>query len=53
MYGTDETVMPRHALHCAETVFTHPITGEEIRLRSPLPEDMLACLHAHNLEVAL
>lgn len=53
MYGTDETVMPRHALHCAEMVFTHPITGERVSLASPLPEDMKACLHAHGLEDVL
>lgn len=50
MYGTDETVMPRHALHCAEMAFLHPMTGEPITLRSPLPEDMLSCLRDHGLE---
>ena len=50
MYGTDETVMPRHALHCAEMAFLHPMTGEPITLRSPLPEDMRACLRDHGLE---
>ncbi len=50
MYGTDETVMPRHGLHCAEMAFTHPLTGERLSLTSPLPEDMAACLRAHGLE---
>lgn len=53
MYGTDETVMPRHALHCAEMAFTHPLTGKAIRLCSPLPEDMTACLRVHRLEAVL
>ncbi len=53
MYGTDETVMPRHALHCAEMTFTQPLTGEKLSFVSTLPEDMKACLHAHGLEDAL
>ncbi len=53
MYGTDETVMPRHALHCASMEFAHPLTGEPIVLNSPLPDDMAACLRAHQLEVVL
>ena len=50
MYGTDETVMPRQALHCAEMAFLHPMTGAPITLRSPLPEDMRSCLRDHGLE---
>ena len=50
MYGTDETVLPRHGLHCCEMTFTHPLTGERLVLTSPLPEDMAACLRAHGLE---
>ncbi len=50
MYGTDETILPRHALHCAEMAFTHPLTGERIQLCSPLPTDMKDCLAKHGLE---
>ncbi len=50
MYGTDETILPRHALHCAEMAFTHPLTGERVRLHSPLPPDMKECLAKHGLE---
>ncbi len=50
MYGTDTEVMPRHALHCDSMRFTHPQTGEEIILHSPLPDDMRRCLTAHHLE---
>ncbi len=53
MYGTDETVMPRHALHCAEMRFVHPLTGETVSLHSPLPSDMRQCLTEHGLEGCL
>lgn len=39
MYGTDET-LSRHALHCARLTFVHPVTGEDMVIESPLPEDM-------------
>ncbi len=50
MYGTDETVLSRHALHCAEMAFTHPLTSERVQLNSPLPSDMRECLIKHGLE---
>ena len=50
MYGTDEQEMARHALHCAEMRFTHPLTGEAVALTSALPYDMNACLVRHGLE---
>ena len=53
MYGTDETVLPRHALHCTEMAFTHPLTGERVELHSPLPSDMKACLKEHGLEESI
>ena len=49
MYGTDETVMPRHALHCATMRFEHPIGGQPLVFESPLPDDMWACLKKHGL----
>lgn len=42
MYGTDETVMPRHGLHCYRMQIPHPITGEELDLKAALPPDMAA-----------
>lgn len=33
---------PRHFLHAAELVFEHPATGERVRFRAPLPEDLAA-----------
>ncbi len=34
----------RHFLHAAWLAFRHPVTGAEIELRSPLPEDLRASL---------
>lgn len=53
MYGTDETVLPRHGLHCCEMRLMHPLTGETLVLTSSLPEDMTTCLHEHGLEDVL
>lgn len=53
MYGTDEVLMPRHALHCAEMRFTHPLTKEELHLHSAVPQDMMTCLQEHGLEDCL
>jgi 23S rRNA pseudouridine1911/1915/1917 synthase len=30
----------RHFLHAAWLIFRHPVTGETIDLRSPLPEEL-------------
>ncbi len=49
MYGTDETVMPRHGLHCGRTAFLHPVTGERVVLKSPIPPDMRQVLEDHGL----
>lgn len=49
LYGTDETQLSRHALHCAEMVFPHPESGETMRFDCPLPEDMETLLKRHGL----
>ena len=49
MYGTDETILPRHGLHCGRTAFDHPITGERVTLVSPIPEDMRRLLESRHL----
>ena len=36
----------RHFLHAAWLVFSHPVSGERIDLRSPLPEDLARSLAA-------
>lgn len=40
LYGGDCTDIQRHALHCGEVSFSHPISGESICVKSELPEDM-------------
>lgn len=49
MYGTDETVLPRHGLHCARMNLTHPVSGEDIAVTAPVPDDMRNLLEAHGL----
>ena len=44
LYGGPMEEFPRQALHCAGVAFTHPITGEQLCLTAPLPEDMAALL---------
>lgn len=51
MYGTDETILPRHALHCSEMAFVHPITGEALAFSSPLPPDMAGLLRERGMEL--
>ena len=33
-------IIPRQALHSAETVLTHPVTSEKITIKADLPEDI-------------
>lgn len=40
LYGSESELMGRQALHCCEMRFTQPLTGVEITVKSPLPEDM-------------
>lgn len=40
LYGGKRELISRHALHCAEMCFDHPVTGENVKLVSALPEDM-------------
>jgi 23S rRNA pseudouridine1911/1915/1917 synthase len=44
-YGTaGEYGLERQFLHAARLAFTHPITGEDVNVASPLPEDLAAAL---------
>ncbi|MDA0242672.1 MAG: RluA family pseudouridine synthase [Chloroflexi bacterium] len=38
----DVKLIGRHALHCARTSFTHPITNEPCTIMAPLAEDLAA-----------
>ncbi len=49
MYGTDETYLPRHGLHCARMTMIHPVTGEAIALTASVPADMRGLLESHGL----
>lgn len=51
VYGTDETLLPRHGLHCALLRVEHPLTGEPLCFESPLPEDMASLLRARGLSL--
>jgi 23S rRNA pseudouridine1911/1915/1917 synthase len=33
---------PRQLLHASDLAFHHPLTGEEMHFRAPLPEDFAA-----------
>ncbi len=40
IYGWDDSVICRHALHCGWVRFAHPVTGEILTITAPLPPDM-------------
>lgn len=41
LYGTEnQTLIPRPALHSFALQLIHPLTGKEIRVQAPLPDDM-------------
>ena len=44
IYGWDDSVIARQALHCGWVSFPHPVTGRTIELTAPLPEDMAFAL---------
>lgn len=44
LYGGPADRISRHALHCGELSFAHPVTGEQMTFSSPLPADMAALL---------
>lgn len=49
LYGGSDEFIQRHALHCAELRFHQPISGEPIRIVSPLPKDMADLLGRYQL----
>ena len=40
LYGGSLDLINRQALHCGEMSFCHPVTGEEINISAPIPDDM-------------
>lgn len=49
MYGTDESLLPRHGLHCASLRVAHPLTGEALAFSCPLPADMAGLLRQRGI----
>ncbi len=47
--GAPAAGMARQALHASKLAFVHPISGEDINLHSPLPEDFSSALKAWGL----
>lgn len=45
LYNPEDHTMARQALHVGELSFTHPITGLQIELSTPIPDDMQAFFH--------
>lgn len=39
LYGGSRNLIGRQALHCAQACFVHPVTGAELEIRAPVPED--------------
>ena len=51
LYGEGSPLIARHALHSARTTFPHPMTGDMMQVRAPLPEDMRRLTEALGLTV--
>ena len=45
MYGEKSGLINRQALHCGEVSFTHPVTGERLTVKAPMPSDMKRLLY--------
>lgn len=41
LYNPENSLMKRQALHAGRLCFNHPISGKQIDLSAPIPEDML------------
>lgn len=50
MYGEASELIKRHALHCSELSFVHPLSKKKITLGSSLPDDMKKALTAFSLQ---
>ena len=40
LYNPNNRMLTRQALHAVECEFRHPVTGENMKVRAPLPKDM-------------
>ncbi len=52
-YGTDQSAdaAPRLMLHARTLSFPHPLSGQNMTVSAPLPQDFLACMKKHHLEI--
>ena len=45
LYGGDSPeLISRQALHAAKMILRHPMTGKQLEIQAPLPDDMKKCL---------
>lgn len=44
LYGGTKDLINRQALHCQHICFIHPLTGQELDITAPLPDDILSVL---------
>ena len=51
MYGEESPLINRQALHCAKIEFKQPVSGEDLSINCPLPEDMLELCKKFNLQI--
>lgn len=51
LYQPEDTTMDRQALHAGSLEFTHPITGVEMKLTAPLPDDMVQALKKAGIQM--
>lgn len=47
LYGEGSALIGRQALHAYSLSFSHPVTGDPVQIRAPVPEDMQAVLDRH------
>lgn len=40
LYGGDDSLFKRQALHCKKCAFTHPFTEKELIIEAPVPQDI-------------
>ena len=52
LYGPSSPLIGRHALHSWMTEFPHPYTGETMRPKAPLPDDMRELAIALGLDIS-
>jgi 23S rRNA pseudouridine1911/1915/1917 synthase len=50
--GREEAGLGRFFLHARTLGLKHPVTGKEVRVESPLPEELRAALERHGLSLA-